>query len=248
MNSDDERLIYDEVADKIKLYTADINKVLSNCSLISEFSTKDTEEKFDKIFNLETTKLFKNEQSSEYYNLDKVTEILEMIDSSKFTDGGKKLTRGRIDSVLSLHSVTDDDEKDNLHEIKSQMKETRELLGQITNTHIEEQNLNDFKVAETQRNNKFFEMVFNLQKIARELTSIASMNRKNKEELPDEVIDNQFIERIITLDKCLENILELQKNKNPIENVERREDIKLKVSSTMNAILEALKKHSMCLR
>jgi hypothetical protein len=45
--------------------------------------------------------------------------------------------------------------------------------------------------------------------------------------------------------QCLANMIELERNKNPIANVEKKESLKFEMSATMNAILQALKNNSL---
>jgi hypothetical protein len=94
-----------------------------------------------------------------------------------------------------------EDDSDNLAELMNQMREMRDTLSGIENTKIEETNLNELRATETERNNEFFELVFSLQRIARELTSIATANKQKKEELPVGFVDAGFIARLTHLDK-----------------------------------------------
>lgn len=243
MDHEKAQFIYDEIADNVKANIFEINKVLSNCSIESKFATNSTEKKFRKILSLSSENIMKNEAISEYYDLSKVNIILEMLDSMKSCDGYRRRLM-RVDSLSSLHSTSTEDEGDNITEMMNQLKEMRELLSAIWNTSIYDSNLEEIRIAETERQNKLFEIVFYIQKLARELITIASANKEKKKELPESTLDSQLIEKLSKLYKCLSNILELEQNKNFTTNASRHSDDKLETSAILTAIVEALAKHT----
>lgn len=77
----------------------------------------------------------------------------------------------------------------------------RDIMGNIENSKIDELDLNAVQTIETAHNNEFFELVFSLQKLARELTSIASTDNQKKEKFPENVINDQFIAKLNRLNE-----------------------------------------------
>lgn len=104
MDSFNEKLFYDKVAENIKSNINQINDILQNCSIETKFATIETQEKFQNIFNLEPKNLLRNE-SSEYYDLNELSSILEMLDENKSNDGNKKL-KFRAESISSFSSLS----------------------------------------------------------------------------------------------------------------------------------------------
>lgn len=141
----------------------------------------------------------------------------------------------------------------------------RETLEEIENSKIKVYDYEKVKSSETIQNNKFIEQVFSLQKLARELTNIASTDALKKEEFSFSVIDDKLIARLKQLNKVrnmwisyrvynhlinkhfqsLENLNKLEQNKNPITNVEKKGNIMFETSSIINSVLEAIENNSL---
>jgi hypothetical protein len=96
-------LIYDKVANKIQGNVNRINSILANCSIATKLDNQEMQRKFENILNINTESIIRTTPTSEYYDLDKVTKVLEMLDKSDAGDSSKKI-RSRAESLTSLHS------------------------------------------------------------------------------------------------------------------------------------------------
>ena len=117
-----------------------------------------------------------------------------------------------LNTYLLKSLASTEDEGDNITEMMNQLKEMRNLLSAIWNTSIYDSNLEEIRFAETERQNKLFEIVFYIQKLARELITIASANKEKKKELPESTLDSQLIEKLSKLYKVMKRVFFINYN------------------------------------
>lgn len=85
--------------------------------------------------------------------------------------------------------------------------------------------MNAISSQETERKNGFIELVFTLQKLAKELRNIAlTDDLKNKVDLKSLPINDDFINDLRKLSKNLEGVQKLDANKNPLSAIPKREN------------------------
>ncbi|XP_070501977.1 uncharacterized protein [Chironomus tepperi] len=234
--------IYDEVANKIYSKIPNVNKLLSNCELDSKLVREGTEEKLEKIFSINTSDIVVKGRNRKRYDLSKVSAMVKKLDMHAKTssDVPKKKT-ARSGSVSSLGS--EDNNRDYQAEILSHLQEMRTTIGSIKNTSIIEDDGNSAFEAVTTSNNNFLQMVFGLQRIANEMKVIASNDSVTSDSLSLSFVDDTFIDRLKKIDKCLGDMQKLHENKNPVTNLERKENLKLEYTAIINNILGTIEKN-----
>lgn len=77
----------------------------------------------------------------------------------------------------------------------------REVLGSIENMSIERFNEDSCVSAVTTKNNQFMEVVFSLQRLAREMTNIASTDNLKPENFSFSSIDRELIKKLEALNR-----------------------------------------------
>lgn len=166
MESISEKVLYEKVTENIRENVGAINKQLDNCSFDSKIATTETEDKIVSFLSLNAAELMKKEPKSEYYDLEKVTRIFEMLDPPK-AEWKRRLKTTKSGSLISLTpgsscslSVEDvSQQQDNVVEISSHLKEIRKLLSSISKSNINSPNLNAIKDEQTSSSTFFVDMV-----------------------------------------------------------------------------------------
>lgn len=164
MESTSEKAVYEKVADNIRNNVSAINKQLDNCEFESKIASKETEDKIMKFLSLNPADLMKDELKSDYYDLDEVAKIFEMLEPPK-AEGKRRLKTTKSGSLISLTpgtsmSVEDiSQQQDNVSEIANRLKEIRDLLGSISNSSIKSPDLDSIKDEQTSQNTFFVDLV-----------------------------------------------------------------------------------------
>lgn len=84
--------------------------------------------------------------------------------------------------------------------------------------------MNSISSRETERKNEFIELVFTLQKLAKELRNIAlTDDLKNKVDLKSLPINDELIDDLKKLSENLERVQKLDANKNPLSAIPKIE-------------------------
>lgn len=179
MESITEKFMYDKVADNIRHNIENINKLLENCALHSKVATQGS--KIADFLTLDVDNLIEDEPKSDYYDLDQVSKIFDMLRSSKSETKKKgKLAmlerRPSFSSITSLSNLSIEDVTPHGYytEVKSNLKAICNLLEGISNTSINAPDLNSIANKETSKNSTFVDLLMKLQKLSKELRNIAS--------------------------------------------------------------------------
>jgi hypothetical protein len=226
---------YDKVANKIHSKLSKVNKLLSNCELNSKLAKEGTEEKLEKVFSINTSDIILKGRSRNRYDLSKVSSMIKKLNihTKASSDIQKKKVRSGSNSSLA----SDDNNRDYKAEIKSHLKEMKKIIESIHNTSIKEDDGNLAFEAVTTSHNNFIQLVFGLQKIANEMSVIASNDSVPTDNISLSFIDDDFIDRLKQLDKCLSDMQKLHANKDPVTNLEKKPNLKLEYTSIINNIL-----------
>lgn len=196
MESFSDKLMYSKVAESIRDNIEDINKLLENCAITSRISTE--EEKIYNFFSTDTEKFVNCFAKPEYYDLDQVSKIFEMLESAKPESKKKPKLNLRSDSVSSLASSSGQSSEDvsQLHDNKSEVQihltEIRTILESISNSVIKVPDMNSIKSKETANHTSFVDTVMSLQKLAKELQNIALSDNAGEEQETFN-IDEKFV-------------------------------------------------------
>lgn len=164
MDSLSEKGFYDKVSENIRKNLCEINNLLQNCEIDSKIGNCDTETKIISFLMLDVAKLQKDEAKSDYYDLEEVSKVFEMLEPPK-VEGKRRLKLTKSGSLVSLtprscQSIEDiSQQQDNVNEISVHLKKIRILLESISNTSIESTNLNAVKDKQTGKNTSFVDMV-----------------------------------------------------------------------------------------
>lgn len=194
MESVSENAMYSQVTDNIRDNIGVINKLLSDCEVESKIYHE--EDKILNFLSMDVNKLFKSEPKSDYYDLDKISNIFEMLDSSKSERKKKKASTTSGSSLslaaLSLHSSEDlSQSPDEINEIKSRLSEIRSLMSSIKNCTIEVPDMNSIQNVQASKTSNFVDLLMKLQKLSKELVSIAASDNMDNHEsfkIDDELI------------------------------------------------------------
>lgn len=187
MDSISEKLLYDNVADNVRNNIEDINKLLGNSSIQSKVAAQ--EKQIIDFLTLDIETLIEDEPKADYYDLNKVSKIFELLQPTK-PEGKKKLKSLRSESTSSLVSTPSSNQssedvsqpEEYTNEVRAHLTAVRSVLETVRNTSIECPDLNAIKDKETAKIVKFCDLVMSLQKVAKELNNIASS---------DKLVDNQ---------------------------------------------------------
>lgn len=215
MESFSERANYDKVAGNINNNIESINKILNSCSLHSK--VVDQEENINEFLSVDVDNLIKDQPKTDYYDLSEISKIFDTLGTSK-QDTKKKsklLSSEFKSSLLSLTSITSstlslDDispAHDYKHEVLSHLTEIRSVLLGISNTYIKTPDLSAIAKVETAKSNSFVELFAKLQKLLKELQSIASTDSFIGEETLK--IDDQLITDLNRLSKVSVTYVEI---------------------------------------
>lgn len=208
MESISERFMYDKVADQIRLNIENINKLLSSCALASS-EVLTHENQINNFLSLNVDTLIENKPKSDYYDLDQVEKIFDLLGSSK-PEGKKRnklMALGSSHSSLTLSSLSIVDsvaQSEDFHlEVKTHLIEIRNALERISNSHLAVPDLNAIENIETGKNMKFVDLFMKLQKFSKELQKIASTdNISEDEELL--IIDEKLLDDLGRLNEVID--------------------------------------------
>lgn len=231
---------YSKVAEKIHFYRDKINELLANVELESEVVKNE-----DKITNFLTSDAddLVGEAFSGYYNLDQVKNIFDMLQPSEPKKRAKLLTR--TESTISLGSISTTSLDcaqgiDNSSDVKNNISVIRNILEGIKNKALKDVDLMDINDKETARQITFQELIMMLQKLAKELQSIASSDVSNST-FKAPAINNDLIEDLNKLTQTLTNIQTC--GKNPISEELKQGNCSFELTSVINALLETIEKN-----
>lgn len=164
MESVSEKAVYDKVADNIRQNVSAINKLLETCEFESKIASTETEEKILNFLSLDAEELMKDEPKSDYYDLNKVAKIFEMLEPPK-SEGKRRLKTTKSGSLQALTpgsslSVEDvSQQQDNVNEISNHLKEIRSVLQSISNSSINSPDLEAMKDEQTSNFVRFVDLV-----------------------------------------------------------------------------------------
>ena len=189
MESITENHMYTKIADNIKHNIDNINRLLADCSIQSKVVSQ--EKQIAEFLSLDVDSLIKNEPKSDYYDLNQVTKIFDLLGSSKYENKKRnkihlmapELRSSQLSltsSSLSIDDVTNSN--DYSKEVKSHLTEIRKVLESISNSTINVPDLSSLQKKETGKNSSFVELFTKLQKLSKELQSIASTDNLNETE------------------------------------------------------------------
>lgn len=193
MESITEKFMYDKVADNIRDNIESINRLLSICTLHS----KGQESQIVDFFSLDINNLIDEKSKAEYYDIDKVTKIFDLLGSTKSENKKRNKFLGSefgsssslTTSCLSIDNATSSEHK---NEMKSHLTEIRVAVESISNGFIKSPDLRCIENRETAKNTAIVDLSVKLQKLSKELQNIASTDNifENQESLD---IDDKFI-------------------------------------------------------
>lgn len=182
MESFCEKDAYNQIADNIRENTVNINNILSNCAINSKIVRE--ENKINEFLSIDTNELFYDGPKVDYYDLDQVAKVFDLLESSKPEIKKKFKIQSRTGSVSSLASTTSSahssedishlNENFTLSEIKTCLSDIRVTLENITDSNFISLDLNTMHNNETSKSSKFVDLVMSLQKLAKVLQNIAS--------------------------------------------------------------------------
>lgn len=206
MESFNEKELYNQIADNIRENTVDINNLLSNCASDSKIASE--ENKINDFLSIDTNEIFFDGSKVDYYDLDQVAKVFDMLESSKPEVMKKFKIQSRSESVSSLTSTTSSahstedishlNENVTVSEITTYLTDIRAALQSITDSNFTSLDLNTLHNKETSKSSKFVDLVMNLQKLAKELQNIASSdNNAEKGESPK--IDSELTTNLCRL-------------------------------------------------
>ncbi|CAG9801493.1 unnamed protein product [Chironomus riparius] len=226
---------YDQVANKIHYKLPKVNKLLANCELNTQLAIEGIEEKLNKVFSINTSDIIVKGRSRKCHDLSKVSSMIKKLNirGKPTSDMPKKKVRsGSTSSIAS-----DDSNRDYKAEIQSHLKDMRKIIESIHKTSIKEDDGNSAFETVTTSHNNFLQLVFGLQKIANEMAVIASNDSVPSDNPSLSFIDDELIDQLKQLDKCLSDMQKLYENKNPVTNLEKKQNLKLEYTSIINNIL-----------
>lgn len=185
MESISDKAMYDKVAANIRDNLENISKHLASCEILSTVANE--EQKITDFLTIDAEKLIEDQPKSDYYDLKEVSTLWELLEVSKPELKRRHLKSGfvnRSESMSSLVSTTCQSIEDisQLSDVNiKDIDEIRNIIETISNTRLNVPDLNFIKNKETSANAKFVDLVMNLQKLAKELNSIASSDTTLKE-------------------------------------------------------------------
>lgn len=201
MDSFSEKVLYNQVSDTIRSNIDSINQILSNCAINSK--TANEEEKLLNFLSIDSNKLLVDGHKADYYDFDEVAKVFNMLESSKPDVKKRPKTTSRSESVSSLASTPGQSCEDVPHQLESlavnevttYLSDIRGALQSITESSFNVLDINSLHHSETNKNTKFCDLVMSLQKLAKDLQSIASSDSNSvSDEYP--AIDSQLINNL----------------------------------------------------
>lgn len=262
MSDDAERNIYAKVAENITNNIESINDLLENCEINSEVAKQ--EKQILDFLSLDGRSLIYDEAKDDYYNLEKVSKVFEMLRPAR-SENKKKLKFPRSESVTSLSSTHSCDDvsilqrQDSSVDVQTCLLEIRKVAENIKNIRIEYPNLDEIQNQETKKNEKFNGLFIKLQKISKELENIASTETTaQNQDMPkvgEELVENlkrlnqvSFVE-FTGLDhdpQCI-NFQMMSDFKlcstNPMAEMQKQDSCSFLLTGVVNSVLEAIEKN-----
>lgn len=207
--------LYKTVSQNIKVNLESINKLLRSCEISSKVATQET--KITDFISINTDELIKDEAKADYYDLCQVAKIMEMLDLSKPEGKKKPMAKhfhnmGRSESTSSLASSasthSNEDNGQATENVSAHLVGIRTSLESISNSMIRVPETNRIRNKETDRNEKFVDLVMKLQKLAKELQNISTSIGAEDAQQPEHLeIDGKLAEDIEHLSQVSLNIL-----------------------------------------
>lgn len=176
--------MFDQVANNIRNNMETINKQLENCEIQSVVASQ--EEQIVNFLSLDGEQLVLDQEKTDYYDLNMVSKIFEMLGGSK-TETKKKLKTQRSDSVPSLASSTlassimsapsfDDVSvvPELSSDVASHLAEIRRVVESIKNSSIGVIDLGPFAAKAKSANEKLNSLMHSIKKLLKDLETVAS--------------------------------------------------------------------------
>lgn len=240
--------IFAKAADNIRDNLHNVNKLLEDCEIASEVA--DQENKIASFLLLDIDQLIEDKPKDNFYDLDQISKILEMLETSK-PEGKKKLRHMRSESSSSLLSMTSShslgpsnediaQNQDYINEVSSLVGWIRSTLKTICNSTIEPPDLNSVKDKESSRMLNFSENMMNLQKLAKELHKIASTDKTNDDQ-KEFHIDKELVDDLKQLSQFLADIND--SSTNPLAHLPKQDLCSFDLTRAINDILNAIEQN-----
>jgi hypothetical protein len=190
----------DKIADQILENHREIDKILSNCTIDLNLFSSEFQNKFDEILNIDTYKLLIQNKSDEINDLKTVDTILKYLDSGKPAQHPHhRLVRSESlysssTSLLTTDSTTSNTNQDNIKEFMKQLSEAKAILESISNCSFNVPDISAISARATVQKSKFNDLIFSLRRLMKEMTAIASTDKKeNEASLPGNINDEFLI-------------------------------------------------------
>lgn len=266
---------FQQVSLRISENVPSINELLSNAVLESEVVSR--EEQISNFLSTKQSDFIVNEPNSEYYDLDRVKKLFEMMEikpeSLEPRVDSRKKPKSRAESVNNLNMTTLDStflppkpvgrpavlprsesiasskssvsaqsnedvtsSGDSRGEIRNHINDIRQTLQSITNGSIATPDLSRFEAETTAMNVRINDANFKVNRLLKELQSIASSDQSPQTQSVAGV-DDALIQSLEQLSRTLSDI-EISSS-NPIGDHPKPEDCSFQLTKSINRILEA---------
>lgn len=186
MENSRQKQLYDEVANHIQERSKEVNTILSNCSITSNFESQETQSKLEKVLSIDASSVVRKVSSENFYDSESLETIFKMLSTANShpTKQPRLIRSLSQGSVASLPS-SEHDNQENINEVKRQLEDVKSLLENLKDCPLNIPDMNDYTEKETEKRNKFIELVFKLQKLTKELNSIAATDKFKKVKEPN---------------------------------------------------------------
>lgn len=239
LNNNDEGHDYSIVTERINYNLEDINKLLSKVEIQSKIAPQEVQ--ISNFLNLNIDNLIVSQPCSEYYELDQVKRMFDMLHPSK----PKKMLR--TESVVSLTSSASSCSCiDNIgisnegsNEITSCITEILETLKKIKNSSIEMVKVAEIQERQKSKNVKIVDLSMKFKKLYRELQSIASADQVIPF-LDFPKVDDSFIKKLIQVNQSLSEVTHCCKDL--FTEQPKMDNCSFQLTSIIDSILEAVEK------
>lgn len=204
MSNETQKELYDKIANFIQQNGDKINEILSNSTVNSNILTEETQKKFEEALKVEISNVQENTASDEYYDPEVIDSIFRMLDSGKTSSANPKLIRSTSQRSISVSSLTtsENENQENMNGVMKQFKDIGSVLEGINNCEFENPDMTTFEARETEWRNKFYEFVFSLQRITKEINNIAATDHFKGEINPlPNALDDQLLKNLNDLSK-----------------------------------------------
>lgn len=187
--------LYDRLSENIMLNIESINNLLTDCSIRSIAASEELQGKFSDFEAINTNDFIKDQPKDDYYDLDEVAKIFEMLDVKR------KGSKSRSETCPNLPI---EDELQSFHGqdlVSSQLKEIRAVLRNIRPSTIKLPDISAIQANSKASENNFIDLVLNLQKFAKELQDIANTDNADIASSQPPIIEKKLIEELKLLSK-----------------------------------------------